>query len=249
MLDGRVTPVCQSSVPSLQVQLLAATPSSTCPTPNGSIVVKVKNGQAPFRYAIDQGEFQQEGTFSHVSPGDHLIQVTDGIGCRGYLSVFVKPAGDVLRATAEISPDDRCFSDAGTIRIEARGGTPPYQYKIDSLSFQSDSIFYRLDKGSYWVRVRDNAGCEFQLQSKVEHGFTGVSYLQHVKPLISLYCSYSGCHNGDVGPITNFTVFSIVRSYGSIIVRYAGNGHLAKNVPENEIQYIRCWIEDGTLNN
>ncbi|MFZ5999036.1 MAG: hypothetical protein ACOYW3_00875 [Bacteroidota bacterium] len=215
LLDGRVTPVCQSSVPSLQVQLLAATPSSTCPTPNGSIVVKVKNGQAPFRYSIDQGEFQQEGTFSHVSPGDHLIQVTDGIGCRGYLSVFVKPAGDVLRATAEISPDDRCFSDAGTIRIEARGGTPPYQYKIDSLSFQSDSIFYRLDKGSYWVRVRDIAGCEFQLQSKVEHGFTGVSYLQH----------------------------------GSIIVRYAGNGHLAKNVPENEIQYIRCWIEDGTLNN
>jgi hypothetical protein len=241
--------MCNSDSPSLRLELMEATFSSDCLRPNGTIRVQVKNGVAPFLYSINNGAGQSEGTFHGLFAGDHLVSVKDAIGCTGFLTVFVAPLGAVVEATLTAAPDDRCFSNAGSITVRATGGERPYQYKIDSLPYRSDSIFYQLDKGSYWVRVRDNKGCEFQRRVKVEHGSTGVSYVKHVQPLVNLYCAYEGCHNGDVGPITNFTLFNVVKSYGGIIVRYSANGHLLKPVPDNEIQYIRCWIEDGYPNN
>jgi SprB repeat len=237
--------VCESSTPNLIVKLISVRPSDQCERPNGAVNLEVKNGTPPFLFRLNGAKPQASGNFTNVFAGEHSVQITDAYGCEGSLIVMVPPAGSVVRAVVSATPDNTCFSNSGTLTISAQGGVPPYTYRIDSLGFSPDSTIYRLDKGVYWVRVRDSRSCQYQLFTRVEHGDTGVSYAKHVQPLINLYCAYAGCHNGDVGIITNFTIFNTVRSFGSLIVRYSGTNHLPKAVPDNEIQYVRCWIEDG----
>jgi hypothetical protein len=59
----------------------------------------------------------------------------------------------------------------------------------------------------------------------------------------------AGCHNGDAGSTINFTQFNIVRTYGNLLVRYASMHHRQPPLSQQDIDYIRCWVEDGKPNN
>lgn len=238
--------VCESPQPNLIIEIISLQASSQCAQPDGAVGVRVLNGRGPYIFSLDGVRQRYEGTFEGVSAGEHLIAVKDASGCEGFLKVFIAPAAGVLQATAVTTNDDKCFSNSGSISIYAREGVPPYEYRLDSLPFRRDSIFRELDKGVYWIYVKDAANCEYQFTRRVYHGDTGTSYSRDVRPVLTSYCVFPSCHNGDVGNITNFTVFSNVKSFGFLLIRYAGTNHLPKAVPEGELQYIRCWIEDGS---
>ena len=50
-------------------------------------------------------------------------------------------------------------SNDGSIPVTPTGGIAPYEYSLDSVTFQSDSIFSELTAGDYSITVRDANGC------------------------------------------------------------------------------------------
>lgn len=50
----------------------------------------------------------------------------------------------------------------GAMRVFVSGGEPPYNYSLDSLTFQTSNTFKFLDLGTYQVYVTDSNGCTGQ---------------------------------------------------------------------------------------
>lgn len=54
----------------------------------------------------------------------------------------------------------RCTDPTGTVTIHSLNGVPPLEFSKDSgATWQSDSVFTNLLAGSYYIKVRDAAGC------------------------------------------------------------------------------------------
>ncbi len=68
----------------------------------------------------------------------------------------------------------QCLAPDGDIRLLAFGGNPPYSFRINNGSVQSDSLFTNLQGGNYLVEVVDAAQCTSTLEvslSSVNSGF------------------------------------------------------------------------------
>jgi hypothetical protein len=223
--------------------------ATQCSNPDGEFEVEAIGGKGPFRFSIGEEKMQFDGAFKNLFAGEYRVKVTDANNCEGFLNVAVPATSNVFQASVNVYSDDGCSYNSGRIIVKATGGIRPLLYQLDERTFQTDSVFYQLDKGFYQVKVKDANGCQYQLFARVEHGDTGTSYSNKVQPVISQYCSMAGCHNGDVGVTTNFTQFNIVKSYGTILVRYASMQHRQPPLPKQQLDLIRCWVEDGTPNN
>ena len=70
----------------------------------------------------------------------------------------VQKWGPLAALTAYVSSQDEPCSGLsdGSITINAAGGIPPYEYKIDGAGFQTGNIFSMLNQGIHLVTVRDS---------------------------------------------------------------------------------------------
>lgn len=75
------------------------------------------------------------------------------------VTVIVNP-----KPTVNVTPTDvTCETCSnGKLTVSATGGTAPYQYSLDGVTFQSSSTFTGLLPGDYLVYVVDNNGCNGQ---------------------------------------------------------------------------------------
>jgi hypothetical protein len=248
IFESDTIPVCDPLSPRPQLRIVSVTESTQCNPPNGTMLLEAKSGKPPFRYYLENELQNFEGKFDGLHAGEYRVSVTDANGCSGFLNVLVSEVS-LMNASATTSPDDKCFSNSGKIVVTPKQGRAPFQYKLEDELWQNDSIFYLLNRGIYKVSVRDTNGCNYQFYTRIEHGFTGVSYSRDIQPILSKNCNTSGCHNGDAGASLNFTNFNNVRWYGAILINYASRQHRQPPILQQEIDYIRCWVEDGKLNN
>ena len=249
-LFGPVSPpVCHPLAIKPSLKIINSKAATRCISQDGEFEVQAITGKGPFRFSIDDEKLQFEGIFKNLFAGEYKVKVTDANNCEGFLTVKVPAASGVFQANAVVYPDNGCSTNSGSILVKARDGVKPFYYQLEERPFQTDSVFYHLDKGIYQIRLRDANGCFYQLFARIEHGDTGISYLNIVQPVINQYCSMTGCHNGDAGVTTNFTQFNIVKRYGMILVRYASMTHRQPPLHQQQIDFIRCWVEDGTPNN
>ncbi len=72
-----------------------------------------------------------------------------------------------LTLISKTNPSD-CIVPNGTIEVEATGGMPPYQYRLNAGSPGSSATFSGLGAGTYIVTVRDRQGCEKDLTVELE---------------------------------------------------------------------------------
>jgi gliding motility-associated-like protein len=68
---------------------------------------------------------------------------------------------EILTATC-IPQSALCGTASGAIQVNASGGTAPYSYSTDGLSFTPNATLENLAPGNYTVTVQDASGCEFQ---------------------------------------------------------------------------------------
>ena len=252
LFEAKPIPECNPLGPQPILKLLATKVATSCLNPDGELIVEASGGRSPYNYTIDDRIYQQQGQFTRLYAGDYRVKVVDANGCIGFLRSNVGSTGNVLSATVLATPDDKCFSDNGPIVVKAQNGVRPYQYKFEDKEFVNDSVFSMLKSGFYKIEITDRQQCKTSVAVKVGHGFTGVSYIKDVVPIINSKCANAGCHNGDVGFNINFTVYSNLKSYGSIIKSMVSLRRPHLNQPpllDQEIQYISCWVEDGTLKN
>jgi gliding motility-associated-like protein len=133
-----------------------ATPAS-CGNADGSITITATGGTAPYQYSKDGTNFQTGNTFTGLASGTYSITVKDASGCSSIVVVSVNGGnGPIASATTTAAS---CGSADGTIVVSATGGTAPYQYSKDGLSFQAGNAFGSLTAGTYTISVKDAGGC------------------------------------------------------------------------------------------
>jgi gliding motility-associated-like protein len=98
-------------------------------------------------------------TLENLDEGSYAVTVTDGNGCvvSGDTS-FLQPPPLFIEIDTVI--DVICFGEStGIIDVAGSGGTPPFEYTIDGMSFQTEDVFTGLPAGDYEIMVIDSRGC------------------------------------------------------------------------------------------
>ncbi|MEO1258703.1 MAG: T9SS type A sorting domain-containing protein [Bacteroidota bacterium] len=122
------------------------------------------NGETDTSFGTNGYAAHNFGSISIAQIGDLLIQpdskvlLTGHYGQNGnYKSALGRFIGDFNMAVSFSTVTCPDGMD-GFISIEATGGTPPYEYSLNGVDFQSENTFNNLGPGTYTVTVRDADG-------------------------------------------------------------------------------------------
>ena len=144
--------------------------TETCEGNNAQATVTIVGqpmGDFETTYAWDDG--QNTATAIGLSQGNHTITVTltDTLGntCSetGMINISTMPSIIIELVT---TPED--CNEGGEIAVVITTGIPPFEYSIDGMTFQSDSIFTGLAAGDYTVIAQDSNGCTATAQAMID---------------------------------------------------------------------------------
>lgn len=132
------------------------------------------------------------------------------------------------------------------VTITATGGTPPYQYSLDGITWQTSNVFYGLKRGQFIAYVRDRLACE-----PVQKAFAIINLINAITP------NYDGIN--DVIDYSDLSskqdvIFRIFDRYGAEVFRgtpgnrYTWDGKWDNGRPVNTgtYWYILQWTEFGS---
>lgn len=147
---------CNSSSFTLAVNASCGTLSATTsisPTPPAGSVVT---------YVLFNGTTQitsnTTGVFNGLTPNiTYTIKATINIACSGVITTttFTLPGPSIATSVVQSS----CGNSSGSITINATGGTSPYTYSINGVTFQVSNVFSGLTAGIYTITVKDINNC------------------------------------------------------------------------------------------
>lgn len=128
---------------------------------DGSITIAAEGGTAPYRYSMDNVNWQHATLFDSLRAGSYTLIVQDTNGCSRQASATVtEPA--VLQLALE-SAANGCSYAGGQIQVKASGGTLPYLYATADSITNRDGKFSELQAGNYTITVTDKNGCTDKL--------------------------------------------------------------------------------------
>src|SRR5206468_3816583 len=126
----------------------------------GSVTAAGSGGTAPYSYAIDGTTFGASGTFSNLAAGGYTITVKDANGCTTTQPVTITQPAAALGSSISSQTNVACFGGStGSVTVAGSGGTSPYTYAIDGVTFGNSGTFSSLAAGSYTIAVKDANGC------------------------------------------------------------------------------------------
>jgi gliding motility-associated-like protein len=138
---------------------ISNTTQPACGQANGSIAANASGGTPPYQYSLNGGNFQSSGIFTNLPVGSYTVSVRDANACQdSQTGIQLNDSGTIVLAVTASTPAG-CEQANGSLTLSATGGTPPYQYSINGVNFQSGNIFPNLSSGNYQLTVRDAAGC------------------------------------------------------------------------------------------
>ncbi len=167
---------CTTSVPNCVIPAptpatitnFVSTPTSNCNQNDGTITITATGGIAPLQYSIDGNVWQNNPTFTSVAPGTYTVRVRNANGtcpqtASTTLSVGQPTSPSGVNATTTQAD---CGATNGSITISATGGTPPLQYSIDNINWQTSNVFSSVAAGNYTVYARNaNTTCAISAAS------------------------------------------------------------------------------------
>jgi gliding motility-associated-like protein len=150
-LEERLVEVLPSTNPVLD----ATVDDTHCGVDNGEIVMKASFGEGPYTYYVD-GVVVDSNVVNALSPANYRLMVKDIHECVDSSQAAINPstAPELSYQTLAAS----CYQQNGSISISGGSGIAPYQYSIGN-AFTNDSIFNRVDSGTYQIILRDSDNC------------------------------------------------------------------------------------------
>ncbi|MFZ4632901.1 MAG: reprolysin-like metallopeptidase [Saprospiraceae bacterium] len=114
-------------------------------------------GTGALEYSLNGTTFQSSNQFIDQPNGIYTVTVRDANGCTATDQAIV--AVNTLLVAAVQTADIKCNGDAtAAITVTAGGGTMPYTYTYDGVTFGANSVITNLPAGSYTITVTDNVG-------------------------------------------------------------------------------------------
>ena len=104
------------------------------------------------------------GSFTNLAPGNYSIvmnQVRGTISCPVTANYTITQPLSALSGQAQIVQAYTCTTTGsiGIVTGSVQGGTTPYQYSIDGITFGNPSVFTGLTNGTYTIKIKDANGC------------------------------------------------------------------------------------------
>jgi hypothetical protein len=129
------------------------TASSSC-VDDGTITLSRTGGTSPFKYSLDGVHYQTSNKFTGLAAGTYIGFVKDSKNTLGTLSgiIIIKTAPVVVSASTTAA--SFCVND-GTITLGKTGGTSPFTYSLDGVTYQTSNKFTGLAAGTYTGYVKD----------------------------------------------------------------------------------------------
>ncbi len=128
-------------------------------TATGTLTITGSGGTTPYQFSLNGGTPQGSNTFNGLLAGNYTIDVTDARGCTVQIFAtitqpFLLDAGQLFRVDVSCNG----LSD-GIAVVSASGGTPPYDFSDDGITYVNNAAFSNLPGGTYRFYVRDFNGC------------------------------------------------------------------------------------------
>ena len=213
----------------IQIDSLIIIENSCFGINDAQIEILASGGQSPYSYSITGGlNTQTTPVFSNLSPDTYIIQAIDANNCYAD-STIILTYPDQLVIDSTVFTDISCFGeDDGAIQdIIFNGGTAPFEYSINGVTFQSYPLFNNLEPGWHTVEIFD-----------INNGVNGITcatsdqiYISEPTPLNALltpsnWNNYQVLCNGDStgylditisgGSPTYYTIFGIDTIFGGV---------------------------------
>ncbi|MBS1734585.1 MAG: T9SS type A sorting domain-containing protein, partial [Bacteroidetes bacterium] len=155
----------------------SGTSSSACGN-TGSIIVYAANGVAPFTYSLDGTTYQAGSTFTNLAAGTYTIYVKDLGGCVSTKPNVVVSGASPIVVTSYATAASSCANN-GSIQLFRTGGTGPYTYSLDDVTYQGSNVFTNLaGNANYTGWVKDSKGCKSSLANIFVGKATAISVTQ-----------------------------------------------------------------------
>lgn len=122
---------------------------------NGSVLMTVSNGTAPYTYQWSSG--QTTKNINSLTVGVYSVTITDSQGCTYTHSVLVTGA-PMLVSNSYVTPSSCWNCPDASAGTNAVGGTAPYNYTWYP-GGQTTPIISGITAGSYTVCVKDSKNC------------------------------------------------------------------------------------------
>ncbi len=178
---------------------------ASCGATMGTITAIGAGGNAPYSYSLDGIIYQVSPLFAGLLAGNYQVSIKDANNCINTAAITINSIGNTIVNAVVISAS--CGNSNGSISGNVSGGTPPYQYSLDGITFQNSNIFTGLANGNYVLTTKDADNC---INSK---SFTVTNL---AGPIISASSNPTSC-NGLTGIVT-------VNASGNLPLQYSING-------------------------
>lgn len=151
----------------LSLNLVAKSDLTCFENQTGKLEVGINGGTQPYRYSLDNANFQTSPLFMNLKAGAYNITGKDFNNCTFLLSTSLsEPA--LLKASFTVKTND-CFGDqTGKINTFASGGTTPYEYSLNNQTYQPSTEFAQLFAGNYLATIRDKNACIYTQNVEVK---------------------------------------------------------------------------------
>jgi hypothetical protein len=161
---------------------------------DGAIAVTASGGRSPYAYSVDWVNWTNNNIITGLAAGTYTVYVKElslGRITTGPEVILNNPAR--LTAAAVITAVVTAPGAAdGAVRIDAAGGSLPYQYSVDAQNtYQYGNTFTGLQAQFYTFYVKDGKGCVVTADIKLaEQG--GISMSAQVTKPVSCYGGADG---------------------------------------------------------
>lgn len=179
----------------------------------GPFVVELINSSNQVVQSLN-GNGSYQGAFQNVCAGLYTVQVTDANGCTGSYPISVSSGSSPIVTNVSTTPTPFGTSN-GTATVDVSGGTAPYSYSLDGITFQASNSFTGLSDGVHILTVVDANGCQtiycFIIQETTACSLT-----------INSTSSQTGCYASSNGTISY--VFSSANGNATVVLQDANGG-------------------------
>lgn len=175
---------------------ITSTPPLCSESEDATLTINASGGDGTLQYQLKMGSveysYQAGSVFNDIRGGNYEVTVKDGVGCSVVQNYSLIPPGLLLVIKDSVKHVTSCSGSAdGMLLLKGTGGTEPYQFAIDTLSYSAQTKYENLSGNKiYTVKVKDANNCEA----------TDTAYLkQPDELLLNETVSHIGCSGVDNG--------------------------------------------------